>query len=72
MPSEGERLTVIRFGDRVIWSEPERWEGLPRFEAVKAILKQRYGPRFRSLTPTEQSEMYLYGDLPVGRGVGVY
>jgi hypothetical protein len=60
---EDERLTVIRFGDRVVWSEPEVWEGVDRFDAVKALLKERYGSRFRSLAPTEQSELYLYGDI---------
>jgi hypothetical protein len=62
--SETERLTLIRIGARIIWSEPELWEGARRFEQVKELLKQRYGSRFRSLTPTRQSEMYLYGDDP--------
>jgi hypothetical protein len=53
---------VIRLGDRVIWTEPGLWEGAWRFEQVKQVLKQRYGSRFRSLTPAEQSELYLYGD----------
>jgi hypothetical protein len=54
--------TVIRLGEREIWREPARWEGYERFDAVKAILKERYGSRFRSLTPTERSTLYLYGD----------
>jgi hypothetical protein len=60
---EGEQWTVIRFGDRVISSEPAFWESVPRFGEVKALLRQRYGSRFHSLTPSEESKMYLYGDL---------
>ncbi len=57
-----DRLTVIRIGDRVIWCEPALWEGWDRFNEVKTILKEKYGSRFRSLTPTSASELYLYGD----------
>ena len=59
---DGEDLTVIRLGEREIWSEPELWEGYWRFYEVKELLKQRYGARFKSLTPTRESELYLYGD----------
>jgi hypothetical protein len=57
-----EKLTVIRFGEREIWAEPTLWEGFPRFYEMKELLKQRYGSRFSSLTPTADSEMWLYGD----------
>lgn len=57
-----ELWTVIRFGEREIWREPAVWEGHERFAEVEEILRRRYGPRFHSLTPTERSEKYLYGD----------
>ena len=54
--------TVIRLGEREVWREPALWEGHERFAEVKSILKERYGERFRSLTPTAASEHYLLGD----------
>jgi hypothetical protein len=42
--------------------EPAIYEGAWRFDEVKAILKERYGRRFASLTPTGASEYYLLGD----------
>jgi hypothetical protein len=59
---EGDRFTVIRIRDRMIWSEPALWEGWARFNDIKAILKEKYGSRFRSLIPTSASKVYLYGD----------
>ena len=58
----GERWTVIRHGSTEVWREPAVYEAYERFDEVKAILKQRYGKRFRSLTPTKASKMWLYGD----------
>ncbi len=61
--TEGEKdLTVIRCGQVVIWKEPAFYEGWPRFNQVKEILKEKYGARFKSLTPTGRSEYTLYGD----------
>lgn len=57
-----EHWTVLRLDDSVIWREPEVWEGYRRFYEVKEILKQKYGPRFESLKPTQASLVYLYGD----------
>ncbi|CAA9343916.1 MAG: hypothetical protein AVDCRST_MAG93-6787 [uncultured Chloroflexia bacterium] len=57
-----EDRTVIRIGDKVIWSEPAIYEGWERFNEVKNFLKQKYGPRFRRMTPTMESKLYLYGD----------
>jgi hypothetical protein len=60
---EGENdHTIIRCGEAVIWKEPAFYEGWPRFNRVKEILKARYGSRFKSLKPTERSALYLYGD----------
>ncbi len=66
-----EKLTVIRLGEQVIWVEPALWEGYDRFYEVKVLLKQRYGARFASLTPTEDSKLYLYGDGGSGGAVEV-
>ena len=54
--------TVIRYGEVVLWREPAFWEGWFRFNEVKDILKQKYGNRFHSFTPTDASELFLYGD----------
>lgn len=60
---DGEKnLTIIRCGEAVIWKEPAFYEGWPRFNQVKEIIKARYGSRFKSLKPTERSELYLFGD----------
>lgn len=56
------RRTLIKLGDRVIFSEPEVWEGYERFEEVAEILKAKYGSHLTDLIPTERSETYLYGD----------
>jgi hypothetical protein len=64
MPSEDEKLAVIRLGEQEVWTEPALWEGYERFNEVKALLKERYGSRFRSLTPTERGKTWLYGDDP--------
>ena len=59
----GEDATVvIKAGDRVLWREPLFWECWPRFNQVKVILKQKYGRRCRSLTPTDRSHVWLFGD----------
>lgn len=57
-----ENRTVIKVGDKVIWSEPAIYEGWERFNEVKNVLKQKYGSRFRRMAPTARSEIYLYGD----------
>jgi hypothetical protein len=57
-----EHWTVIGLGDTIVWREWAYYEGWPRFNEVKEILKERYGERFQSLTPSSQSELYLYGD----------
>jgi hypothetical protein len=55
-------MTVLRLGDRVIFSEPAVFEGYWRFEEVALILKERYGSSLSDLIPTPASETYLYGD----------
>ncbi len=39
----GERLTVIRHDDRVLFSEPALWQGYKRFEQVCKIVREKYG-----------------------------
>jgi hypothetical protein len=58
--SHGE--TVIKHGEKVIFSEPALWEGYKRFVEVAEILRSRYGAALRDLIPTKGSELYLYGD----------
>jgi hypothetical protein len=59
---DGEEVTVLRLEENELWVEPRLWEGVDRFYEVKELLRQRYGERFASLTPTEASETWLYGD----------
>jgi hypothetical protein len=59
---EEDASVVIKAGDRVLWREPLFWECWPRFNQVKVILKQKYGRRCRSLTPTDRSHVWLFGD----------
>lgn len=61
--ADGEDANVvIKAGDRVLWREPLFWECWPRFNQVKVILRQKYGRRCRSLTPTDRSQIWLFGD----------
>ena len=59
---EEQASVVIKAGDRVLWREALFWECWPRFNQVKVILKQKYGRRCRSLTPTDRSHVWLFGD----------
>jgi hypothetical protein len=59
---ENDKFQEIRIGDRLIWRELAFWENLDRFSAIDGLLKLKYGARFKSLTPTEGSKMWLYGD----------
>lgn len=60
--SEGEKMTVLRHGDTVIWREVAFWEGIGRFAEVVEILRSRYGSRLVEVRPTPASEPYLWGD----------
>jgi hypothetical protein len=60
---DGERLTIIRHGDRVLYTELANWQGFEfRFEQVCKIVREKYGERVLDLVPTSASELYLYGD----------
>ncbi len=54
--------TVMKVGDRVLFSEPAVYEGYERFAEVARILKAKYGSHVKDLIPTERSRLYLYGD----------
>ncbi len=60
--AKGEQFTVIRYGDRVLFSEPALWECFGRFEKVCEIVREKYGTNVIDLVPTPSSELYLYGD----------
>ena len=66
---EGSKQTVIRHGERIVWTEPAFWEGYGRFVEVVSILKAKYGERLVDVVPTEASELYLYGDCFSACGV---
>lgn len=53
---------VIVCNNVVIWREPELYEGWSRFTEVKNIIKEKYGTRFKSLTPSDRACLCLYGD----------
>jgi hypothetical protein len=61
--TNGERRTIILYGDRVLFSEPALWEGYERFEEICKIVRDKYGKNVTDLVPTSASEMYLYGDV---------
>ena len=59
---EQDRYQEIRLGDLLIWRELAFWENGTRFGEIEDLLKQKYAQRFKSLTPTARSKMWLYGD----------
>jgi hypothetical protein len=61
-PEIGDGDTVIRLGDRVLWREPEVYEGYWRYREIVELLKARYGTRLQDVEPSAVSELYLYGD----------
>jgi hypothetical protein len=65
--ADGECWTLIRCGEETVWRELAYYEGWQRFNEVKQLLKQRY-EQFVSLTPTDRSELYLFGDDVAGPG----
>lgn len=57
-----ERRTVIKVGERTLWSEPAVWEGFERYSEVVDLLKEKYGDRLKDVIPSESSFTFLYGD----------
>ena len=59
---ENEDYQIIRVGEREVWRELAFWDNMLRFNEIKGLLKQKYGTRFKSLTPTDGSLDFLTGD----------
>src|SRR6266852_5824525 len=59
---EKEDYQIIRVGEREVWRELAFWDNMVRFNEIKDLLKQKYGTRFKSLTPTDGSLDFLTGD----------
>ena len=57
-----ENYQVIRTGEAEVWRELAFWDNIPSFNEIKSLLRERYGARFKSLTPTEDSLDWLTGD----------
>lgn len=65
--------TLIRDGERVLFSEPASWEALDnRYESICQVLREKYGARMRDLVPTRRSEMWLYGDKLAGSQIRLF
>jgi hypothetical protein len=60
--TDGESYQVIRLGDADLWRELAFFENIDRFNQVKGLLRQEYGARFKSLTPSRDSLEWLCGD----------
>ena len=60
--NDGEFYQVIKTGDVELWRELAFFNNLRRFDEVKELLRQKYGKRFVSLTPTPASMEWLSGD----------
>lgn len=59
---DGEDYQVIQLGDAEVWRELAFWDHLPRFNDLKNLLREKYGAKFKSLTPTAWSLDWLTGD----------
>jgi hypothetical protein len=59
---DDEDYQVIRLGDVEVWRELAFWDHLPRFNELKKLLQEKYGAKFRSLTPTPWALDWLTGD----------
>lgn len=57
-------LRADRPGPREIWREVAFFEDWRRFFAIKALLQEKYGERFRELCPTTGAAVYLLGEDP--------
>jgi hypothetical protein len=58
----GETYQIIRVGNSELWREFAYFDNIPRFNEVKGFLKNKYGARFKSLRPTDDSLEWLCGD----------
>lgn len=59
---DDDRKTVIRYGGKIIWSEPCNHDCFARFKSVKDVLKKKYGEQLWDVAPTLRACINL-GDL---------
>ena len=59
---DGEVYQLIRLGYAEIWREVAFFENIDRFNEIKELLRRKYGPRFKALTPSRASVEWLCGD----------
>ncbi len=59
---DDEHWYVVRHDGRELWRELSAWEDWPRFNAIKDLLKARYGSQFHRIEPTQAAETSLLGD----------
>ncbi len=59
---DGEHYQIIKMGKVEIWRESAFFENIDRFNEIKGLLRRRYGPRFKALTPSRESLEWLCGD----------
>jgi hypothetical protein len=59
---DGEFYQIILMGNVEIWRELAFFENIDRFNEVKKLLRRKYGPRFKALTPSRESLEWLCGD----------
>jgi hypothetical protein len=59
---DGEDYQIIQMGNVEIWREQAFFENIHRFNEVKELLRRKYGPRFKALTPSRESLEWLCGD----------
>lgn len=59
-----DQYVVLRVGNLELGRELAIWEGLPRFQSIAALLRERYGRRVTELRPDDNSQAaaYLLGD----------
>ena len=61
-PDDGSSdYLVVTCNDQEVLREMAYWNNKDRFDKVNAMLKERYGIRFKELSPTFSSNVYLYG-----------
>jgi hypothetical protein len=59
---DDEDYQVIQLGDVEVWRELAFWDHLPRFNELKNLLREKYGAKFKILTPTSWALDWLTGD----------
>ena len=61
-PDDGSSdYLVVTCNDQEVLRELAYWNNKDRYDEVNDMLKERYGIRFKELSPTFSSNVYLYG-----------